>query len=283
MNTLTRFFNTIKDSFYSPTFYAGMHGRSVGGAVGYFVLLSLICTLLAVAFEAGRVTDGVKTFRDEYVTGLIASYPQDLEITLKNGVISSNKQGEYAVPLAEALRGQDAERRANLVVVNTSEKFSVEKWQQADTRVWVGSDAIAFEDNKGLKVEPASKFPEGTLTRGKIDALYARIAPFIDNLPLIALLGVGVFFFTVFVLNLLWALLLAVVVLIIAHNLRKPFTYADAYKTTVYAMTLGLLYLLLERFGLTHIPLVFSLIPWVVAFATLKGTEPPAASAPTTA
>src|SRR3989338_4396174 len=249
MNTLTRFFNTIKDSFYSPTFYAGMHGRSVGGAVGYFVLLSLICTLLAVAFEAGRVTDGVKTFRDEYVTGLIASYPQDLEITLKNGVISSNKQGEYAVPLAEALRGQDAERRANLVVVNTSEKFSVEKWQQADTRVWVGSDAIAFEDNKGLKVEPASKFPEGTLTRGKIDALYARIAPFIDNLPLIALLGVGVFFFTVFVLNLLWALLLAVVVLIIAHNLRKPFTYADAYKTTVYAMTLGLLYLLLERFG----------------------------------
>ncbi|MSU56430.1 MAG: DUF1189 domain-containing protein [Candidatus Taylorbacteria bacterium] len=266
------FFETVKESLYSPSLYASLPKRPLGASVKYFFLLSLLCTAVLLLVDGNKVMTDVAAFRDSFITKLVSAYPEDLEITVKNGAITSNKQGEFKIPFPVAENTVEKPERAYLVVINTDEKFTLEKWEKANTQIWVGNDLVAWVDSKGFKMGPASELPEGTLNQALIDKYYKMLLPFLAWLPAAALVGVGVVFFFNFILHFFWAFVLAVLVLIIAHNLKKKFSYGDAYKATLHAMTIGFLLSILEQFGVPHAPFVFSVLALVVAYASLSGT-----------
>ena len=265
------FFETVKESLYSPSLYSSLPKRSLGASVKYFFLLSLLCAAILLLIDGNKIVKGVVIFRDVVITKLVSAYPEDLEITVKNGTITSNKQAEFQMPFPAGENVTEKPERTNVVVIDTNEKFTLEKWEKADTYVWVGNDLVAWVDNKGFKMAPASQLPEGALNRALIDTYYKMLLPFLAWLPAAALVGVGVVFFFNFILHFFWAFVLAVLVLIIAHNLKKKFSYGDAYKTTLHAMTIGFLLSILEQFGVPHVPFVFSVLTLVVAYASLSG------------
>ncbi len=272
MNSIIRFFLTIKESLYSPSFYASLQSRSLGSVIGYFILLSLVSAAVVLIFSGGTITQGVTELRSVFIEEGVASYPADLEITVKENIISSNKNGAYSVSWPTQAVEHPEHHHAHLVVVDTTSTFSLKKWEEADTVVLVNSDLVAYEDSKGFKLATASHLPPGTLTKAVVETYYQKFLPLIQWLPTLALIGIGLLMcISFFLFNGIFALLLAVPVLILAHNLKKSFTYADAYKTTLHAMTLGFFLLIAENIGIPHIPFVFSIITLAVVYANLTG------------
>lgn len=287
MNFITRFFRTIKNSLYSPSFYKEVPTRPLSSAIGYFTVLSILCLAVIMCFEGPLTVKKVHEARELVVTHLVEGFPADLEVAVVKGKITSNVQGEmlFELPEGEYSFGQKKEVGVpeHFLTINTGIPVSLEAWQQADTSVLIASDGIAFDDRGSMKVLPASELPDMTINKAQVNKYYIQFQPFIEWIPAIAVLIVMLAYFMSLAANFLFAFLIAVLVLIVAHNTRRPLHYAGAYKITLHAMTLSLFWMIAEGLGAPAVPFLFTILTSIVALANLLGSPavpPPPPSAP---
>ncbi len=270
------FFVTIGRSIFSPPWYAAMPQRTFGSALGYFLLLSLLVTIVRTIIVSLPVLGNLPGILDQVSGSIVQTYPDELVVHIHNGVVSTNVKEPYFIPMPKFQGSSSGSVPQNLIVIDTHTAFSVEQFHAYRAVVWLGRDAIYSQSSNTGQVQAndLAQIADFTLDKALIRTGAQAVAPWLRIIgPLLVVLAfIGFFMFYLF--HLLYMLIFAVVVLVVSVLVGGRLTYGQSYVVGMYAMTLGILVdiVVAATQPLTHFhgfPFMFSLITLVVVVLNL--------------
>lgn len=183
-------------------------------------------------------------------------YPEPMVFSVHGGEASVTGVEEPVVISFPPEWGEAVKKDASsFIVIDTKNPFSIDAMKASHAAVYVAKDGIfSFKNDGQLQGEPYSKDANYTLTRSQVDEFVAKATPWLQyaKIVLLALIFIGILL-GVFVGYTIFAFLVALPVLAYyAWFLKNPIPYFQAYRTTIYAMTLPLV--LYEAVSLANIP-----------------------------
>ncbi|MEK9160044.1 MAG: DUF1189 family protein [Patescibacteria group bacterium] len=286
------FFKSIPASIYSPSFYAGIAGRSFWKGFWFlagFTFLSMIVGAL-VLFVGPYLSHRDQI--NETIDQVLHSYPEELVITIQDGKASSNVQEPYFIKFNEvvpteswsasfkegfedelAMEGDDVSlEELNLVVIDTVTPFSLEQFQAYHTAVWLTQDAIyVVSENNGTEAFPLAESEDTIVNKAFVDAGMDTVWGGIKNFIPFAVALLFIFAFLGFIIaRLVYLLIFAVFMMIVFSVMKLPYDYAAGYKIGFYAFSLStLVSIVLAAFSLPGFFLMGTLISLLVAVINL--------------
>lgn len=235
------FFHSIRDSIYSPKFYKGIPKTGFGRALGYYFLLNLLLTIITVAFFIGPVTAGVKEVTAKIIPQVIEKYPADLQISIKNGQVSTNVEQPYMIALPD--EADDESSVENLLVIDTTAPFSDAQFDEYSTVAILTKDHIYYRDpEKGeIRGQELRNIDDFTLDRKTLMDFVKQATPFLNMLTPLIIFFAFLFMYFLSVVRLITLLFTALIVFLVMKATKPVLTYSAAYKTVLYAITAALL------------------------------------------
>ena len=250
-----QFFQTVRKSIYSPEWYEEVLERPMDRGIKYvfsltiFVILlqGVVMTLIAAPFIP-MLHSNVKAFHQQ----LIASFPNELVITQTNGEIHTNMPEPYAIPLPESWKknlsskDQSSNFPGNLIVFETNKSIERQDFFDTDTLVLIGKNEIGMYNADEGRVEIRSfdgDFKDGLLLdKATYETLVNKVWGWLEIvLPIILIVLVPLVIGMVFIGKLIYLLFGALAVWLGARMVDKKVTYSQAYKASLYFITLPML------------------------------------------
>jgi len=266
------FLKKIKNSIYSPTFYSGIPQKSFGSAIGYFLLLSLFLTIIQSIVPVWKFSTEGQMEIKKFVNKVTDIYPPELELKIQKGKVSTNVIEPYFVPLPFAK--DKTENISNLIVIDTKTPFSIDQFNQYKTFVWITEDSVITRNEGKIQVNDLSKAPNTTINRAFVVSQINKFSPWLKFITPLVIIGILIGIYIMYSGRLIYLLLLAVTIWILAKLFKKPLTYGGSYKIGLHAITLGFFVDLL--FGWIHFsgfPFMFTLISLLVVFVNFLQTQ----------
>ncbi len=241
------FLETIKNSFYNPTFYQQEKDSSFRKPFWYFVKISLVAAfIITILFSIAFVPTVSSVFSPATVQKITTSFPETLTVTLKDGRASSNIKGPYAIPVPAGTgvssQGSGSSRlpaHKNMIVIDTETPFMFDNFKKYDTHVLLTADYIVGEkDNGQVTVQALKGVPDLTINRAQITSWTSSILPLLKFIIPLLLLGIliGVFIGSI-VGHMIVLLILTLLVWIIQKIRKSGLSYGTLYKLGLYAFT----------------------------------------------
>jgi len=265
------FLDTVKQSIYSPAFYSKVPKTSFSKPFVYFLFLILLLTIIQAIVPAwGLITVGQKQMT-MFVKNLANSYPSELEVTIDHGMVSTNVEEPYVIPLPQD-KNRSSEQPQNLVVIDTKTPFSVTQFNNYNAAAWVTKDAVFTKNSNGqIRTMDLSKISHFVINKSLAESLYNKISPWLVLImPLIVvfmLFGI----YMVYLANLLYLFFLALLIWLLARVIKKELSYGQSYKVGLYAMTLGFIVdIVFSILRLHGFPFMFTILTLAVVFANLS-------------
>ncbi|TSC80559.1 MAG: hypothetical protein G01um101425_213 [Candidatus Peregrinibacteria bacterium Gr01-1014_25] len=245
MHRLRTFFQTVLRTCSDVGFYRTLRKRSLRTGTGYaYALLTLLSFvgILALAIPVVTVIPSGSAI-DEKLEDLRVLYPEDLTLTIDNGLLTSSDPKPVVIPFPtfidqEALEDEGQTVRS-LATIDTS--ASVEDYPARGSLVLLTRGGIVIPEESGYRVISYPKEPL-TITREEyVDGL-ARLRSMLPMMLWVLLaFSVLVLPFIAGALSLSWHLLwllLPTFVLWLIHRLRKAkLSYGALYRLSLYGMT----------------------------------------------
>jgi len=268
------FLNKIKSSVYDPAFYLDVVEDREKGPFKYFLKLSIVLALVFSLTSSFMVVPNIKEFLVDAKNKVEQNYPKDLEVKIQGGIASTNAVEPYFVPAPAELKAMDNEVEDfdNLLVIDTKNDFNLEKFRSYKTIVLLTKDSFVVEGNDGrVNITPLKDIPNFTvnyenLTRwfSKTDSISRVLSGMV---PLLILVGV----FIAYMFKLVYLLVAALLVMLIAKLKKVNLSYKKSYSVSMYAVTLPTLLSVLFFFlGMPMPMLVPTLVLLVVVLVNLK-------------
>lgn len=271
------FFITIKNSIYSPEFYASIPTSSFWKAFRYLLLFFFILAIIQTIILSFSVTNVEKELR-VLLANTINSYPEDLEVSIQNGQVSTNADEPVFIPMpASSQYSSDTDQQKNFIVIDTQKPFSATAFNEYNSVIWLTKDAAYYSRGESrIEAFDLSQIKEGmVINKSFIEMLADKVRPYLSYITpaLIAATFLGTLLG--FELKLIYLLLLALGILLLGKIMKWGLSYGQSYKVGMYAITLGILvefvigntdsYLTLPR-----IPFLFTVITFVIVFINLR-------------
>lgn len=262
------FFRTILHSIYLPSFYADIPSKSLKSALGYFVLLILLLTIIQSATVAKPLLSDAQTNIQNIVNEVVSQYPDELEITVKNGTALTNVEEPYFITLPNSA-GSDIK---NLIVIDTKTPYSVSGFNKYQALVWLTRDSVFLKDQNSFQVRSIilSQLGDFQLNKQTLSSLVDQLSPWLKFIgPLLfifAILG----FFMLYSFRLVYLLLLALVIWLLSTIFKWSLNYSSSYKVGLYALTLAFLVEILT--GIIKLPtfsFMFTIVTIIVVLVNM--------------
>ena len=261
---------TVIRSIYSPTFYAGVAELAFRRALWYFLALILPLALIRAAPFAVGVFTELNPGLESWARDAVHAYPRELELRIRNGQVSTNVDEPYFIPSSER------SGKSNLVVIDTRTPFSAAQYQRYDTYVWLTRDALIIREGERqqMRIIELSQLDDLTINRRQVTEWMALITPWLAVVgPVLVILAVPALY-VAYLVRLLYLLLAALPILLIAKLVRFPLTYGQSYKVGLFAMTGALLVELAvglseSWLGFRGFPFMFTILTCIVAGVNL--------------
>lgn len=273
------FFKTLRSSIFNPEFYSGIPKSSLSSSLKYFFLLILILTLvniLALSYELG-----VKVPQEtiNFVNQSISSFPQDLEVDIDEGRVTTNAPEPYFVPFPETDTQSFGDSIHNILVIDTKTPYSATQFNQYKTLVWLTEDSLFYQsrefDQRSIDL---SKVENIKINRQFVEGLVNTVSPWFKLIGplLIVLVFIGLFLGLTF--KLVYFLILAVLIFFLSSIFKWGLNYSASYKTAIYASTLSLVVDLIlfntgVYTGFYGFPFLFTLTSLCIATINLQNTD----------
>lgn len=276
-----KFLQDVKDSIYNPQFYEHVASQEMSVAVKYFakIVFVVACALSAVPLTGGI---GLLTWNhsqvDDIRTDIIEAFPSDLELSIRNGEISTNATEPYEVALPKNTEQWAVEADApyeitNLVVIDTTKSIETADFKKHQTLFVIGKNEIGMFNPDKNKVEIQSLSHADltyTLNRENFESLVFSAWKILTVAAIVFLTLLPFFiFFGLFIGYGIYLVFGALVVWLAGSILNHTLSYGQAYKVSLYAITLPLIGNFAVPF-VFHVPFVFTLVLFAVAYANFK-------------
>lgn len=240
------FFKTIVQSIYSPKFYKGIPRKPFKKALGYFLLLILFLTLVTVVKGSKKIFFDIPKEGHEMITSANEIYPEDLIIEIKNGEVSINQEEPYFIPAPEWIkRGiiEEGEEAPYLIVIDTTTPFSITQCHEYNALFWLTKDSFLFNRRycAETRMYNLSGITDFTINKKKIETWTEMILPAVKFVWIPVLIFTIIGLYVGFLSRLLYLVVFALVPYVVGKILKLNFTYGQAYKIGLYALTLALI------------------------------------------
>lgn len=233
------FFRTIQNSIYSPQFYKTIPQKTLWQAVKYFILLILLLTTISIlALFQNLVIETPKIIQD-YIQKTINCFPDDLEIKISGGEVSTNVEEPYFITDCDPLSGVGGMK---IAVVDTKTPFAQAKFEEYNTLVWVTKDAVSIKDKDyQTRIYSLKGAQDFTLTKQSINSFYNKFSPYLKWVGpvILALTFFGIFI--VYLLRLSQLLITSSLIWLLGKIFKHELNYSTSYKVSLFASTLGLI------------------------------------------
>lgn len=295
------FFKSIPASVYSPSFYAGIAGRSfwkgfwylVG--VSFFILVAWTLVLTLVPYLKHKETV------QSTLENVIHFYPEELVLTIQDGKVSSNVPEPYYFKFTDAIptenwnaafkegfeEGVSEDMPAsvdledfNLVVIDTQTPYSIEQFYKYETIAWLTYDAVyVMSESNKIEAIPLAEAPDMVVNKVLVDDAMESIWGSVKNaLPILAVFFFACAFIGVVVFRMIYLLFFALVLFVACSLMKLPYDFGAAYKIGFYAITLSsVLMVLLTAItpiaSLSAIPFLFTIVSLIVAIVNLNAAK----------
>jgi len=286
------FWKRLRASAYDPEMYRRIRREPFGKSVKYFLLFSgLVAAVfsLVILIRVGMFVYGGEA--TTFIQNVQSAYPQELEVTIDNGNVSTNVEEPYRIPMPEKWQEEaempSGERLENLVVIDTSSTVSKEAMERYDTGVLVGSDTIGYySDNAGTveirSIGGVGKDKPVIINAASVESVTDTAWKFARTLGMLILAVVlPMFLFSGFVIgNALYLVFGALVIWLASRSRGAKYSYKESYKTGLTMISLpfaaSALWMALPG-AVLHIPFLRTIVLVIVAFANIAPETSPEA------
>lgn len=233
---MKNFFQTIKNSIYSPEFYSQIPQKSFKNAFSYFFLLILSLTLIRTIFLIDPLVNKAPQQFKNGIEQLINCYPNDLEIEVsQGGQASSSAKQPYFV----SCEGTKQASESAILVVDTKTPYSKDQFDKYKAVAWLNKDSLIIKSTDvEIKTYDLSKVKNFKLNKTVIDSTYSSASKYFVYIGPVLVLLSFLLIYSGYVLNLVYLLLLSLILLLLSSILKRDFSYPQIYKIGIYAITL---------------------------------------------
>jgi hypothetical protein len=233
-----RFLRTVRAAIYSDDYVVHFKDRSLFEMAWFVFRLCVIQGALVMLIAIPSLYSGIHSL----VSGSFVrdNYPQDLEVTITNGQVSTNKSGAYFIPEP----GVGSTTPKNFMVIDTSTANPIAAFKQYDTFSLLTKDSIVAQrpGHIDLSVIPLTNVKNLYVSRDSVQGYINNHKSWIYILALLGVvlipLAVG-FFTTLYYLAIL--LLYTLAAWLIAKIRKIPLKYSQAYILSGYLLTFPIL------------------------------------------
>ncbi len=263
-----KFFQIIKNSIYSPSFYSQISQKSFGKSIGYFLLLVLILTAIKSFTLIGPLIFELPNQLQTIIKETVNCYPKDLEIKISKGQVTTNIQEPYFVESCEI----EQETNLILLVIDTKTPYSPAQFDKYEARLWLTNDSIFVKrNNYETRSYNLSKIKDFKLNKDSVESFSNMVSPWLKFVGPAVMFVAFIGIYLSFNIRLIYLLFLAAVLWLLSKLFKKTLSYGQSYKLGLYAITLGLIVELLVSLtsNLTRFsgfPFMFTLITLGVVF-----------------
>lgn len=279
-------FKQIISSVYDPDYYEkNVLKEKFSSSLSYFISLAMIISVITSGVFSFRLLPFVKNGINNFVPGLVEYFPKDLEITIKDGQLSTNQEDATIIPLsgATSTASTTEEFPGNFLVVDTKSPFNEERFKEANTLFYITADTVyvAGESGKIGDSESLKEVPNATINREQINDWINEARPLLSWLAFIIVVG--------FFIAGLWASLLVMVsllvvtlfIMLMGRLQGRKLSYKTSYRVGLHAVTLSMMLIPVAGLspaiilGVIPVPALFVLLTLLVVWLNLKQREIP--------
>lgn len=234
------FLKSIRSSIYNPGFYDKIKQLGLGTSLKYFFVLILVLTLINTLILSYELAIKVPQEIKDFIGQTVNSIPEDLEVTIDNGQVSTNTQEPLFLPFPQFDNETPQNNLNNLLVIDTQTPFTATQFDQYKTLFWLTKDSLFYQnrefDQRSLDL---SKLDNFTVNRTIIADWVGKVNPWLNLLGPILILLVFTGLFLGFSLNLIYFLFLAVLVFFLSSLFKWGLSYSASYRVAIYSSTLS--------------------------------------------
>ncbi len=288
MELFRDFLKLVRDSVYSPEFYKGLPDKRFWFSFKYFYSLVLVLALIVTALISLSAVPETQSFLNRTSEKVLNYYPQELEITIQKGQASTNVTEPYFLKLPDEFKtnqpDQAANQPENLLVIDTTTPFSVEKFKDYKTLAMLTKDNLVFAKDREIRIYGLDRFPDMKISKAAVSNFVAKVRPFLKFAGPVVVLGLFLIYLIVFSSELFFLLFIALGIWIILKIRKMRVGYVKGYQIGLHAVTLGMLleaFQFILGFNIT-IPFLFTILTLLVVVINF-GSNRERASQPETA
>ena len=265
-----KFFKNIKNSIYNSSYYNSVIANPFASSLKYFLLFILLLSLLTTIILSFTAIPKIKSSIDTVSKEILRYYPDELEIVIKEGKVSTNVQEPYFIKTS--VSGLE-----NILVIDTKALFSLENFRDYKTACLLTEESLAcYDQNQTIKIIPLTNISDFKLNKSIVSSFLTKIQPFFKLFyPFLIL----VFFMVIFIAS-LWRMIYlffgALLILLVAKVKKVDIGYKKSYQIGLYLMTAPflinfLIKYVLEPLGVPlNIPYLFTIVLVVMTILNLK-------------
>lgn len=265
-----KIFTQIKNSIYNKEYYnTVVLNETLGKSIKYLAKLSLVVAFIGVLVFSfsipklkSEIKKGIATFAERY--------PNDLVVSINNGIAQINKPEPYIVKLPENLLNKDDTKSLkidNLITVNTGESFNLDKFREYSTlSLLTKKELVMMQSEKGdVSILPLSNMGNVEITKAFVlekEAWAYKALPWAMTalVPLIY----PFIFLGIFISTLISLFFYAAIVWVILKSKKVKVNYLLSYQVALHAVTP---ILIIGAFGIYLAPLNSMFIRTVILIA----------------
>jgi hypothetical protein len=236
MNKIRIFFYALRMTFTSPAYYADILEAPFSFSLKYFLVFSLLAAIVVTAVTALPMYAPVTTFMSEIPGRVAGAFPDELELTIRNGELSTNVKEPYAIPVSAVTGLGDSEQVKNLIVIDTGGK--VDDFYRYDTLALATKKFLVYYDSDELKLSPVGDIGDAVITKGSVQNIVGALSPYLKYIfpALVTTIFAGVLV-GASLLSLFYLLLFSLVGLVVFKIVRLPYGYGKAYQAGLHLIT----------------------------------------------
>ncbi|HSW96910.1 MAG TPA: DUF1189 family protein [Candidatus Saccharimonadales bacterium] len=230
------FLENIKNSVYNPNFYRNIPKESFNSALKYYLLLCLLVTFFRLVFLSFPIATSINMAVKTGTQGLLETYPANLEITIHKGQLAINQPQPYILPLCS-----QTDHCVDIVI--DTKKPDVDNYlKQKNLFMLLTKDTVYIKSSEeNTRVSSLSRIRDLTLNKSVIMDFIRHISPWTKFFIPLAILFIGVILYIGFLFKLIYLLILAVILWLLAKKFAPGLSYGQSYKVSLHVVTLGIL------------------------------------------
>ena len=247
MNKLKTFFYSFKKSLTDFNYYLEIVKAKFSFSLKYlFLLLIFVSFFTSISFASSilKTIPKVPSFVEKGKILVNKFYPKELEITIKDGSLSTNIKEPYFIKMPQEFMDKN-NASLNLITIDTTAK--VEDIKKYNTALLVTKNAVVYPDkNEQYKVSFLNKVPDYKIDKKIYDQLAAKLLSYskyiIPVMKFAAILSLIVLPFIMAPLalmgKLIYLLFMTVPLFILALILKKKLSYGKVYQLSIHGLTI---------------------------------------------
>ena len=247
MNYFKVFFYVWRNSFSSSEYYKDVIKAPFSFSLKFFIFFCFQLSIITTIFLGVKIFNPLNDFINRFPSTLGKVYPAELEIRIRNGVVTTNVNEPYFISVdqlergikeMEDVKGLKSDEIKNILVIDTN--ASVDDMKRYQTYALLSRNYISYyKDDGRIEIVPLEEVKNFTLNQNFVRNQLNKFIPLLNLVPvfLLPFLLIGSFLFFVFG-QLFYFLFVALALFLGAKLISYPISFLKSYQIDLHLATI---------------------------------------------